>query len=135
MLAINALYRLPRGELLLQDAPELIEKVCTRAANHTSSRRSSITLGSCCVIPMKHFRGNLNPPYAPKIEMAVQVATPLPRSLLGWASTSGGCCSWFSSSCFTSPDSWTQWLSARQALRHSHICTDQNITPHFMAQF
>ena len=27
MLAINALYRLPRGELLLQDAPELIEKV------------------------------------------------------------------------------------------------------------
>ena len=91
MLAINALYRLPRGELLLQDAPELIEKVCTRAANHTSSRRSSITLGSCCVIPMKHFRGNLNPPYAPKIEMAVQVATPLPglflvgRQLLGAA--------------------------------------------------
>ena len=27
VLAINALYRLPRGELLLQDAPELIEKV------------------------------------------------------------------------------------------------------------
>ena len=26
VLAINALYRLPRGELLLQDAPELIEK-------------------------------------------------------------------------------------------------------------
>ena len=31
MLAINALYRLPRGELLLQDAPELIEKVYTNA--------------------------------------------------------------------------------------------------------
>ena len=27
VLAINALYRLPRGELLLVDAPELIEKV------------------------------------------------------------------------------------------------------------
>ena len=27
VLAINALYRLPKGELLLQDAPELIEKV------------------------------------------------------------------------------------------------------------
>ena len=30
VLAINALYRLPRGELLLQDAPELIEKVSPR---------------------------------------------------------------------------------------------------------
>ena len=27
VLAINALYKLPKGELLLQDAPELIEKV------------------------------------------------------------------------------------------------------------
>ena len=73
MLAINALYRLPRGELLLQDAPELIEKVGTRAADHASSGRSSITLGSCCVIPIRHCRGNLNPPYASSIEMAVRV--------------------------------------------------------------
>jgi len=27
VLAINALYKLPKGEHLLQDAPELIEKV------------------------------------------------------------------------------------------------------------
>lgn len=27
VLAINALYKLPKGEMLLQDAPELIEKV------------------------------------------------------------------------------------------------------------
>ena len=27
MLAVNALYKLPKGELMLQDAPELIEKV------------------------------------------------------------------------------------------------------------
>lgn len=27
MLAINALYKLPKGEMLLQDAPELIERV------------------------------------------------------------------------------------------------------------
>jgi coatomer subunit beta len=32
VLAINALYKLPKGELLLVDAPELIEKV-TRAHN------------------------------------------------------------------------------------------------------
>ena len=29
VLAINALYKLPKGELLLVDAPELIEKVCS----------------------------------------------------------------------------------------------------------
>ena len=28
VLAVAALYRLPKGELLLQDAPDLIEKVC-----------------------------------------------------------------------------------------------------------
>ena len=33
VLAINALYRLPRGELLLQDAPELIEKVSASFSN------------------------------------------------------------------------------------------------------
>ena len=27
MLAVNALYKLPKGEQMLQDAPELIEKV------------------------------------------------------------------------------------------------------------
>ena len=27
VLAVNALYKLPKGELMLQDAPELIEKV------------------------------------------------------------------------------------------------------------
>lgn len=31
VLAINALYKLPKGELLLQDAPELIEKVRSRS--------------------------------------------------------------------------------------------------------
>ena len=71
MLAINALYRLPRGELLLQDAPELIEKVCTSAVICTSSGRSSITLGDCDNIPIVHCRGNMNTPYAFKIGMAL----------------------------------------------------------------
>ena len=34
VLAINALYKLPKGELLLQDAPELIEKVLQVRQRH-----------------------------------------------------------------------------------------------------
>ena len=32
ILAINALYKLPKGEHLLQDAPDLIDKVCCLAS-------------------------------------------------------------------------------------------------------
>ena len=39
MLAINALYRLPRGELLLVDAPELIEKVTHQTPRSASASR------------------------------------------------------------------------------------------------
>jgi hypothetical protein len=39
VLAINALYKLPKGELLLQDAPELIEKV-----RFTATRSPSLDL-------------------------------------------------------------------------------------------
>lgn len=34
MLAINALYKLPKGEMLLQDAPELIERVLQVRSHH-----------------------------------------------------------------------------------------------------
>lgn len=52
VLAINALYKLPKGELLLQDAPELIEKVLqVRTGNLTfcHSKDTSCPVGiSCC---------------------------------------------------------------------------------------
>jgi len=52
VLAINALYRLPRGELLLQDAPELIEKVSnclpvSKAWTACSSVLIGASLGGC----------------------------------------------------------------------------------------
>lgn len=34
VLAINALYKLPKGEMLLQDAPELIERVLQVRSHH-----------------------------------------------------------------------------------------------------
>ncbi|CAL5220396.1 g2403 [Coccomyxa viridis] len=40
VLAINALYRLPRGELLLQDAPELIEKVLQTEQDLSTKRNA-----------------------------------------------------------------------------------------------
>jgi hypothetical protein len=45
VLAINALYKLPKGELLLQDAPELIEKVLQvrqRLRVHSTAVRACI---------------------------------------------------------------------------------------------
>ena len=137
MLAINALYRLPRGELLLQDAPELIEKVCTCAVIHISSGRSSRTLGNRHHIPIVYCRGNMNTPYASKIEMALGLYK---------------CCdAAFPVSSWLGVNFWgLQQLIVLQlyemsrlmevlaqrptGIVHSYICSDQSITPHFMAQ-
>ena len=59
VLAINALYRLPRGELLLQDAPELIEKVSTclpvsKAWTACSSILIGASLGGCMYMTEVH---------------------------------------------------------------------------------
>ena len=52
VLAINALYKLPKGEHLLQDAPELIEKVgqgikgCQKTFQHPAGYLNAAYL--CC---------------------------------------------------------------------------------------
>lgn len=50
VLAINAMFKLPKGELLLPDAPELIEKV--REASHLCvlSRRALLDSGACTAL-------------------------------------------------------------------------------------
>ena len=48
VLAINSLYRLPRGELLLQDAPELIEKVRTCFAAEFCAQQSQYAVMIAC---------------------------------------------------------------------------------------
>ena len=62
MLAVNALYKLPKGEQMLQDAPELIEKVlpspwicCTvRAPAEAARQRTNIILSGCRLLPWQH---------------------------------------------------------------------------------
>jgi hypothetical protein len=47
VLAINGLFKLPKGELLLPDAPELIEKVPTPTLTPTLTLTPSPTC--CCM--------------------------------------------------------------------------------------
>ena len=48
VLAINALYKLPKGEMLLQDAPELIEKVLQVSAGPRCRRTGWLCRNITC---------------------------------------------------------------------------------------
>ena len=46
VLAVNSIYKLPKGELLLQDAPETIEKVLRIEADLSTKRNAFIMLAN-----------------------------------------------------------------------------------------